>query len=176
MNTLIRFSLLLMSAFVFGSANATDLPNNWSKSYKPGSWQGKCDVGGRGGCRVGSTYYYDASSSILINFTSSTPPPVTTLLVTAAKGTCAGGKITIDGSSTLELVVAGKYCGVAGGKIFRDANRITNKYSQLDIGMFSHAKTIEVDIKLKSGNNLKAEIPMQAFSKNLEAAKVAGGR
>jgi hypothetical protein len=151
---------------------AQDLPSNWSATYVAHEWQGICEVVGRGGCREGNTYYYDSNKGILVRFINY-DQRVIRLLVTSTKNSCAAGSLSIDGARTLELAGNNGHCGVAGGKHFREAESITNSYSQLDIGMFRKAKTITIDIQLSNGDKLNAKIPMRGFGEKLEAARKA---
>ena len=165
------FYLPVLIALFSSSVLALELPSDWSKTYTTDMWQGQCEVKGRGGCREGYTYYYDAGAGILANFFSASGPPVARLIIASSKGKCVGGHVAIEGEYSLELVGNGNYCTVAGGKIFRDANRITNSYSQLDIGAFRRAKKIVVDVQLAEGGKLTAIIPMNSFGEKLDAAR-----
>lgn len=152
------------------TADGQELPSDWANTYVHGEWQGKCDVGGgRGGCRGGNTYYFDADAGVLLNFFSSAPPPTSILMVASSAGGCAGGTVSVEGGMTIELTSAGDYCTV-GNKLFREASRITNAQSQLDIGMFRNAATVRVQVQTADGNESTATIPTDGFSEKLAAA------
>jgi hypothetical protein len=168
---LTRLCLPLAFTCLFCSAgNAQDLPSDWSKTYVAHEWQGKCEVVGRGGCREGNTYYYDSNTGILVRFITY-DQRVIRLFVSSTKESCANGRLSIDDALAMELGGNGGHCSVVGGKQFRDAERITNSQSQLDIGMFRKAETIKIDIELSNGDMLNAEIPMQGFGEKLDAAR-----
>lgn len=165
-------SLFFPPALVFffcSAIQAQELPSDWSSAYVAHEWQGKCEQVGRGGCREGNTYFYDSGRGLLVRFVTY-DQRVTQLFVSSTKGSCAGGRLSIDGTLAMKLTGNGSYCSVAGGKQFREAERVTNPQSQLDIGMFRLANTIEVDIDLSNGDKLSAEIPMQGFGEKLDAA------
>jgi len=46
-------------------ASAQELPGNWRDVDMANAWQGQCDVAGRGGCLVGSTFYFDSDAGFL---------------------------------------------------------------------------------------------------------------
>lgn len=169
MINLTRPFLLLSICLLCSAVSAQEIPGDWSKTYVSDEWQGKCVVPGRGGCREGHTYYVDSDAGILIDFITYDQKTIR-LFVASTKGSCAGGELSVKGTSVIELSGSGENCGVAGAKVFRDAERITNAYSQLDIGMFRRADTLEIDIELSEGDKLSAEIPMQGFSEKLDAA------
>jgi hypothetical protein len=163
-------SFLLLSIYLFCSAvSAQEIPSDWSKTYVSNEWQGTCKVPGRGGCREGHTYYVDSDAGILVNFITYDQKNIM-LFVASKNGSCVSGELSIEGVPVVGLAGSGDYCGVAGAKVFRDADRITNASSQLDIGMFRKAEAIRIDIQTSEGDKSSTEIPMLGFSEKLDAA------
>lgn len=174
MTRVYSWSPLVFAILLSSVASAQELPDNWREAYtQADSWQEQCEAAGRGGgCREGNTYYLNAEDGLLVNVWSAAPPPTNILIIAPYQGECTGGSVAIEGAPTIELVSVNNYCVVAGGKMFRDRERITNPQSQLDLGMLRNAESIQVTVTLENGETLSATVPMQGFSEKLDSTGV----